>query len=190
LWDLSTPTFRWTGHVKKGRAGVLYALEAFGPMRLKELAERMGWGNHRELKRRYLEDTEREDGSIRQGLLSMGLVEERDGLLTLVDSYEERVEEIRRAPYTVVRRRKRESREGDRLVRWVEETEVTASEVEREEKERRDHKDHQERFRRCLAQKTPEAEEECRQLLNRLDEERFGLAPDEWVDLETGEVGR
>jgi hypothetical protein len=190
LWDLGTPAFRWTGHVKKGRAGVLYVLEAHGPLALVELAELMGWGNHRELRRRYLDGPD--------GLIALGLVEERGGTLALPEGYAERVEEIRCAPYTTTRRRRRESREGGRVVRWVEETEYTASEAEREEKDRQSHEEQRVGFRLHLARSGPEADERCRELLNAWDEERevpdeipaptIRLTPGEWVDPETGEL--
>jgi len=157
-------------------------------MRLEELADFMGWGNHRELKRRYLEDRERKNGTVEQGLVSLGLVEEREGLYALAEEgYVERVEEVRRAPYTIVRRRGRKSTDPatGREVRWVEETENTASEVEREEKDRRDYEDQSRRYRE---RRSPEAEDRCRELLNAWDEEPVGLAPEEWVDPETGEV--
>ncbi len=166
LWNLETPAFRWTGLVKKGRAGVLYALESQGPMRLKELAGTMGWGNHRELKRRYV-------GPLKE----LGLVEERDGLLGLPEHHAERVEEVRRSPYTTVSRRRRESRDGDRTVRRVEEVENTASEVEREEKDLRAHEGQRENYRLHLASKSPEADESCREVLNRWDEEREDPEP-------------
>jgi hypothetical protein len=163
LWDLSTPAFRWTGHVKKGRAGVLYVLEAHGPMRPEELAEKMEWTRARDLRLRYVDP-----------LVGMGLVEDREGLLALPGDHAEKVEEIRRAPYTTVRRRKRESKDrSGRMVRWVEETENTASEVEREQKDADDHEKHREGFRLYLAQRSPEADEACRELLNAIDDERW-----------------
>lgn len=161
LWELETPAFRWTGHVKKGRAGVLYLLESRGSMRLEELADLMGWSRPRDLRARYVDP-----------LVGMGLLEERDGLLSLPGDHARRVEEVRRAPYTTVSRRRRESRDGDRVVRWVEETENTASEVEREEKDRKDHEKHREAFRLHLAWESPAADEACRELLNALDRER------------------
>lgn len=174
LRDLSSPAFRWTGLVKKGRAGVLYVLEAFGPMRLPELADRMGWGNRRELKRRYVEP-----------LAELGLVEHRGGLISLPEGHAERVEEVRHAPYTTVSRRRREGRDGDRTIRWVEERENTASEVEREQKDIRAHERQRERFRLHLVSTGPEADERCRELLNRWDEERETPEPDgEISDLE------
>jgi predicted transcriptional regulator len=176
LWDLETPAFRWTGHVKKGRAGVLYILEAHGPMSLEELAELMGWSRARDLRARYVDP-----------LVGMGLLEERDGLLSLPGDYARRVEEVRRAPYTTVSRRRRESRDGDRVVRWVEETENVASEVEREEKDLQDHKKHREGFRLYLMRKSPGADERCRELLNAMDEERW--SPDgEIAELEIAET--
>lgn len=182
LWDLTTPAFRWTGHVKKGRAGVLYVLEAHGPMHLEALAELMGWSRPRDLRARYVDP-----------LVDLGLVEERDGLLALPGDHAERVEQIRKAPYRTVRRRGRRSVDPatGREVRWVEETEYTASEVEREEKDRRDHRDHRKGFRLHLARQGPEADERCRELLNAWDEEReSGTIEYEGmvVDRETGEV--
>ena len=163
LWDLSTPAFRWTGHVKKGRAGVLYVLEAHGPLRLEELAECMGWTRARDLRARYVDP-----------LIKLGLVEDHGGVLALPGDHAEKVEEIRRAPYTTVRLRRRESKDSSgRMVRWVEETECTASEVEREQKDDDDHKKHREGFKLYLAQRGPEADEACRKLLNALDDERW-----------------
>jgi hypothetical protein len=178
LWDLETPAFRWTGHVKKGRAGVLYVLEANGPMRLEELAEVMGWSRPRDLRLRYVDP-----------LVELGLVEERDGLLGLPEHHAELVEEVRRAPYTTVSRRRRESRDGDRTVRWVEEVENTASEVEREEKDLRAHEKQRENYQLHLARKSPEADEQCREVLNAWDEEReAGPTVPDGVDPETGEI--
>ncbi len=166
LWDLGTPAFRWTGHVKKGKAGVLYVLESRGPVRLEELAELMGWSRRRDLRLRYVDP-----------LVELGLVEERDGLLGLPEHHAELVEEVRRAPYTTVSRRRRESRDGDRTVRWVEEVENTASEVEREEKDLRAHEGQRENYQLHLARKSPEADERCREVLNRWDEEREDPEP-------------
>jgi hypothetical protein len=184
LWDLRTPAFRWTGHVKKGRAGVLYVLETHGPMRLEALAELMGWSRVRDLRARYVDP-----------LIALGLVEEREGLLALPEDHAERVEEIRRTPCTTVRRRRRRSVDPatGREVRWVEEVEYTASEVEREEKDRRDHKDHQKGWRLHLAKESPEADDRCREVLNTRDEERESAGGTvEYdgmvVDRETGEV--
>jgi hypothetical protein len=177
LWDLETPVFRWTGRVKKGRSSVLYVLEANGPMRLEELAELMGWSRPRDLRLRYVDP-----------LVGLGLVEERDGLLDLPENHAEKVEEVRRAPYTTVSRRKRESVDPStgRTVCWVEETENTASEVEREEKDLRAHEGQRENYRLHLASKSPEADEGCRELLNAWDEERERVLY--VVDPETGEV--
>ena len=161
LWELETPAFRWSGLVKKGRAGVLYALEACGQMGLAELAEAMGWGNRRELKRRYV-----------LPLVELGLVEERDGIYALHGDHTERVEEVRGTRYATVGRRRRESRDGERKIRWVEETRHEASEVERDERDLRTHEEQRQGFRLHLAKTSPEAEGECRELLNAWDEER------------------
>lgn len=166
LWDLETPAFRWTGHVKKGRAGVLYVLEANGPTRPEELAEAMGWSRPRDLRLRYVDP-----------LVELGLVEERDGLLGLPEYHAERVEEVRRTAYTTTSRRRRESRDGDRVVSWVEEVENTSSEAEREQKDLRDHEKQREDYQLHLARKSPEADERCREVLNRWDEEREDPEP-------------
>jgi hypothetical protein len=112
-------------------------------------------------------------------LAGLGLVEERGGVVTLTEDHAERVEEVRRAPYTTVSRRRREGVDPStgRTVRWIEETENAASEVEREEKDRRDHDKHREAFGLHLARRSPEADEACRELLNAWDEEREGVAP-------------
>lgn len=164
LWDLETPCFRWSGHVKKGRAGVLYVLEAHGSMSLKRLAELMGWGNHRELKRRYLVPLEEQ-----------GLIENRGGEYALPDDYGERVEEVRSAPYTTIRRRRRKTQDGDRTISWVQETEHTTSEVESYEAARRKYADQSKNFKLYLKSCSTEADDECRELLNAWDDERDGL---------------
>ncbi len=165
LWDLETPSFRWTGHVKKGRAGVLYALEAHGSMSLEKLAEVMGWGNHRELKRRYV-----------LPLISLGLIEDRGGEYALPGDYAEKVEEARKAPHTTIRRRKRTSIDLDgHEVHWVEETESTASETERDQRDQEQHEKQREAFKLYLLRQSSEADQGCVELLNRMDDER-GLA--------------
>lgn len=170
LWDLETPAFRWTGLVKKGRAGVLYVLEAHGPMQLDTLADLMGWSRPRDLRRRYVDP-----------LVDLGLVEERDGVYGLRGDHAERIEEVRRSPYTTVSRRRRTTRDGDRTVRWVDESENTASEIKREEKDLKDHEKQRESYRLHLASKTDD--EGFRELLNRWDDEAH-----EVIDPETGEI--
>jgi len=156
-----TPCFRWRGHVGKGRAGVLYALEAHGSQSKEELAERLGWSRANDLRARYLEP-----------LVGLGLVEDRGGSYALPGDYRERVDEVRNVPYTTVSRRGRESKDGARTVRWVEETENNASEVERLDREREEYEKQRRKRRERLAHRTPEADEECRELLNRMDDER------------------
>jgi hypothetical protein len=80
-----TPCFRWSGLVKKGKAGVLYVLEVMGPQGLDEMAERLGFSRPRDLRRLYLEP-----------LAEMGLVEDRGGVYRLPgqERYVERVEDV------------------------------------------------------------------------------------------------
>jgi hypothetical protein len=65
--------------------------------------------------------------------------------------HRERAEDLRREPFVTVSRRRRERRDGDRMVRWVEETELDASEIERAEMTRERHRRERERFREKVA---------------------------------------
>jgi len=209
---LQTPAYYHFGPVNKGEGGVLLALEAHGPLTGEELAEVLGRGRDhvprvRDLRRRYLEDTEREDGSTRQGLLSRGLVEERDGRYALPLDHQERCEEALDEPYgrTHTRLVHRYSPSEGRKVAEVVEFDRAASQRQRQEARRKNYADQREAFllhleeRRRDEERMPEAEEECRELLNEMDEEResadveisastIRLAPGETVDPETGEV--
>ena len=83
-----TPCFRWSGLVKKGKAGVLYILEVTGPQGLDEMAERLGFSRPRDLRRLYLDS-----------LVEMGLVEHRGGVYRLPgqERYVERLDDVRAA---------------------------------------------------------------------------------------------
>jgi hypothetical protein len=124
--DLRTPCFRWRGHVGKGRAGVLYALEAFEELTADELAEVLGWSRTRDLRRKYLEPLE-----------SLGLIEISGSGYRLPDaeSYAVVVEEVRAA--TVDRKVRRTSAEGRAVVLIVD----GSSEHEREQADREKHEE-------------------------------------------------
>ena len=165
LWDLETPAFRWRGPVGKGRATVLYLLELEGPMGLEALADAMGWGNRRELRRRYLVP-----------LAELGLVEDRGGVYALHGDHRGRVEEVRRIRHGGGERKVRRKTPEGRIVTVVEEFDPM-SEEEREERDRRRYEEHSRRFREALEAKerTPEG---VTHLLNRWDEEREAPAGD------------
>src|SRR5215204_617402 len=132
-----TPCFRWRGFVGKGRAGVLYALEVFGELTLEELAQRLGVKRPRDLRRRYLQSTEKEDGTRTPGLIELGLVEDRGGTYALVgqERYEKRIQGLRAARYGGGPRKERKKDANGRWVTHVVEV-PPKSEVERLEEER------------------------------------------------------
>lgn len=163
-WELETPAFRWTGHVKKGRAGVLYLLEGYGPLTEERIAELLGC-RLRDLRRR---------GYV-SGLVGLGLVEERDdGTFGLYEDHMQRVEEVRSEPIP----RKRISVDPvGRRVAW---TEDTPSEIEREQTLAAKY---EEQNRKWRERNSPEAEKGIRELLNRWDEER-GQEPEDTIEPE------
>jgi hypothetical protein len=146
-----TPCFRWRGFVGKGRAGVLYALEVFGELTLEELAQRLGVKRPRDLRRRYLQSAEREDGTRTPGLIELGLVEDMGGTYALVsqERYEKRVQGLRAARYGGGPRKERKK---DPVGRWVVRVvEVPPkSELERLEEERLKYEAERERYGREL----------------------------------------
>jgi len=135
-----TPIYRYRGHVGNSKGGAQAALEAFGPQSPEELAERLGVSRARDLVRRHLEP-----------MVALELVEDRGGTWALRGDHRERAEDLRREPFVTVSRRRRERRDGDRMVRWVEETELDASEIERAEMTRERHRRERERFREKVA---------------------------------------
>ena len=140
-----TPCFRWSGLVKKGKAGVLYALEVTGPQGLDELAERLGFSRPRDLRRLYLEP-----------LAEMGLVEDRGGVYRLPgqERYVERVEDIRAARCGGGPRKVRsKDRRGLLVTRVVEVS--PKSEVEREEGDRLKYKAESDGYRNRSRGKAP-----------------------------------
>ncbi len=95
--DLTTEHYAWRSAVGKGRERALCALEAFGPLRVGELAERLGWSRSRDLRKRYLEP-----------LVALGLVEERgDGTYALAGDFRERQEEVAELVYGTFQKRLR-----------------------------------------------------------------------------------
>jgi putative DNA primase/helicase len=123
---LSTPAPRWGDQVGNSPAGSLYALEAFGPQTEDELAERVGISRPRDLVRRHL-----------LPLSKLGLVEKRGGVWYLSENHRHRTGELRRAPYSTVRRvrRRRRTPEG-RILTEVAEVGVVASAEERDRADR------------------------------------------------------
>lgn len=160
---LSTPTFRHFGTVGKGRGGVLLALEAFGSISADRLADELGVARPRDLRRRYLD-----------WLVEEGRVELRGGLYALPGDHSERCEEAKSRRYSSVRRRRVRSYSPDegRRVTTVVEVGSESSERQREAASRRAYADQRELFLRRVALRSPEADEACRELLNRMDDER------------------
>jgi hypothetical protein len=151
LWDLETPAFRWRGLVGKGRGGVLYVLEAYGPMTAEDIANHLGIsrvGNVRRYLRGY---HDKRRGKDVHGLLDLGLVEEREGVYSVAADYENRVEEVRNTRYASERKRRTPSPEEGRTVTDVE-TGVTLSEVEREADDLRRHREQREKFKSYLVE--------------------------------------
>jgi hypothetical protein len=134
---LSTPIYRYFGHVGNAGGGVQAALEAFGPQSREELAERLGLSRAGDLERRQLRKLE-----------GLGLIEERGATWALCADHRERAQELRRLPFVTVFRRRRSRWDGKRKVVWVEETYNSASEVERDERQREKHAADREEFRR------------------------------------------
>jgi hypothetical protein len=139
LQDLDTPAFRWRGLVGKGAAGVLYLLEAHGPMPEEEIAHALGYARVCDMRRR----------SYLPRLIELGLVEDRGGTYALYNDHVERVDKVRSMPYSPERRRRSNSVEG-RAVVEIDHATTYASEVEREMKDIRDHERDQEKYRRYL----------------------------------------
>lgn len=159
--ELRTAHYRWRGQVGKGRERALCLLEAQGPQTAEELAARLGWSRARDLRARYLEP-----------LVELGLVEDRGGLWALADAHEQRAAEARREPYSTVQLRLRRSRSVEgRTVTEVATSGTVASEEERLRLDREQHQRQREAFRAQLALRGTDADEACRELLNRWDEE-------------------
>jgi hypothetical protein len=137
--------------VGKGRAGVLYMLEAYGPMSDYELADRLGVsyvGNVR----RYLKGYEDKRRGVRvRGLLDLGLVQKTGDKYALFENHAERVEEVRNTKYARERKRKQHSPEENRTITVVDPG-VAMSEVEREKKDIRDHERARAKYRRYLVE--------------------------------------
>jgi hypothetical protein len=142
-----TPCFRWRGFVGKGKAGVLYVLETFGPQTDEELAERLGFSRARDLRRLYLGGKHRGKNDA-PGLIDLGLVEDRGGVFALPgqERYARRVEEVRDARYGGGPRKVRgKDRQGRMVTRVVEVP--PKSEVEHEEGDRLKYEAQRDRYR-------------------------------------------
>ncbi len=149
LKDLQTPAFRWQGLVGKGRAGVLYMLEAYGPMDDYELADRLGISRVSDV-RRYLKGYDDKKRGVRvRGLLDLGLVQQQGDEYALFANHAERVAEVRNTKYARERKRKQHSPEENRTVTVVDPG-IAMSEVEREAKDIQDHERDRKKYRRYL----------------------------------------
>lgn len=135
-------------------------MERWGTQTADDLAERVGYSRGRDLRVRHL-----------ARLVEMGLLVEEDGLYALSGAYEEKVGEVRSTPYATSSRRRRKSRDGDRMVSWMHEAVKVASEIERDRMNALRYEDERKAFRRRLRVEE-HAEEEITELLNRWDDER------------------
>jgi len=159
-----TPCFRWGGLVGTAAGGVLVAVETWGAQTADELAERVGYSRGRDLRARHLDR-----------LVEMGFLTEDNGFYSLSGAYEEKVGEVKRTPYATSSRRRRKSRDGDRMVSWIHEAEKVASEGERERMDALRHEDEQKAYRNRL-KAGEHAEEEITALLNDWSNERADAA--------------
>jgi len=138
-----TPCFRWRGFVGKGGAGVLNALEVFGPQGEGELSRRLGWSQVRDLRARYLVP-----------LVDLGLVEDKGGVFALAGEYAERVAGVRRARYGGGERRvTSKNPDGRRVSRVIHVP--PKSEVEREADDRRSYEGQRSRYREMFGGAKP-----------------------------------
>ncbi len=178
-----TPCFRWGGLVGNAAGGVLVAVERWGAQTAEELAERVGYSRGRDLKARHVDR-----------LVEMGLLVEENGLYTLSGAYEEKAKEVKSTPYATTSRRRRKSRDGDRMVSWINEEVKVASEIERDRMDAVRHEDEQKAFRERLKAKE-NAEEEITAFLNAWNDERAWadgmiseLSPVAWPEVVDGVV--
>lgn len=168
VWELETPAFRSRSHVGKGAAGVLYLVEASGTLDFSAIADRLDISEAELRRRGYLDR-----------LIDNELLEEvREGVYELPGAYAEKVEEVRRTPYSNVRKQKvwrKEQTHPDRRVYWVCEVREVgsyASEVDRDERQRWQNEIDREKWRRRAQEPPPESDPNVVALLNRWDEER------------------
>ena len=162
VYDLETAHHRHRGPVGYSQEDTLCHVEAYGPKTVEELARLLGWSRPRDLRHRHLDP-----------LVELGLLEYRDGLYAVPGDYRARMVEVRREYYSTLQARvvRVRSQEG-MWVHVVQESGMVASEEERDrldviaaDRKRRAFHEH-------LAKDTPEADEQCRDLLNAWDEER------------------
>jgi predicted ArsR family transcriptional regulator len=162
--DRGRPTPTLSGS-RRPLEAILVALEAFGFQSSEELAGRLGISRVRDLEGRRLEPLER-----------MGLIEKHDGLWGRPKDFPDRDERALAEPYsTVFRRRQRRRTTEGRKVCEVIEIVRDESELERDFARREQHAGHRREFeerRQKALQESVESDQECRALLNRLDEGR------------------
>ncbi len=158
--DLSTPMFGWFSHLSNAMRRILCIIEAFGAQSTEELNGVLGPSRLRDLEGRQLRPLE-----------GMGLLQVREGWWDLPDDYLERMEALADEQYSTTYRRRRRSRDGQRVVTDVVEATVMASERERDAlREARQALDRA-AYAARLEEKLEE-DERCRELLNARDEER------------------
>jgi hypothetical protein len=158
--DLSTPMFGWFSHLSNAMRRILCIIEAFGAQSTEGLSGVLGPSRLGDLERRQLRPLE-----------GMGLLEVREGLWDLPDDYLERIEALADEEYSTMYRRRRRSRDGERVVTDVVEVTVTASERERDAL--REARQAIERAAYAVRfEEKPEEDRRCRELLNARDEEQ------------------
>ncbi len=170
VWELETPAFRSRSHVGKGAAGVLYLIEA-SPLTVLEnsdIADHLGISVSELLRRGYL-----------KRLLDNKLVEEvREGAYGLPGAYAEKIEEVRRTPYSTTQKRKvwrKERTHPERRAYWVCEVREVgsyASEVERDERQHWQDERDREVWRRLAQAPPPESDPNVVALLQAWADER------------------
>jgi predicted ArsR family transcriptional regulator/DNA-binding transcriptional ArsR family regulator len=162
--ELETPMFGWRSPVGNSGGGVLVALEVFGFQSGEELARRLGISRVRDLERRQLEPLER-----------MGLVERHEGLWGRPKDFRKRDKMALGERYTTVfrRRERRRTAEGRKVCELIEIVR-TESELERDWARHEQHTQQRRKFedrRQKALEESLEADQGCRDLLNRWDEE-------------------
>jgi hypothetical protein len=139
---------------------ILCIVEAFGPQGTEWLGEVLGTSRLRDLERREL-----------RGLEKMGLLERQGGgEWGLPDDYLARIEALEDEEYSTTFRRRRRSRDGQRVVTDVVEFTVSASERERDALREARHAVERAAYAVHLEEELEE-DDRCRELLNAWDEE-------------------
>lgn len=160
-YELRTPPFGWRSRLTNAMRRVLYVIEAFGPQSAEWLSRVLGTSRLRDLERRQLLSLE-----------EMGLLERQDGgEWGLPRDYLARIEVLEDEEYSTTFRRRRRSRDGQRVVTDVVEVTVTASENERDALREARHAIERAAYAVHLEEELEE-DDRCRELLNAWDEER------------------